>query len=65
MKEDHRLPQNIGSPKTTDRTEVMVNNRIPHDSPELREVLMGFLDSASGLCDMMNTTMAAVLCFVN
>lgn len=43
----------------------MVNNRIPHDSPELREVLMGFLDSASGLCDMMNTTMAAVLCFVN
>lgn len=37
------------------------NNRIPHDSPELREVLMGFLDSASSLCDMMNTTMAAVL----
>ncbi|MCH3956348.1 MAG: IS256 family transposase [Olsenella sp.] len=37
------------------------NNRMPHDSPELREVLMGFLDSASSLCDMMNTTMAAVL----
>ena len=40
----------------------MVNsNRIPHGDPELRDVLMGFLDSASSLCDMMNTTMAAVL----
>ena len=40
----------------------MVNtNRITQDAPELREVLLGFLDSASSLCDMMNATMAAVL----
>ncbi|MBQ9003585.1 MAG: IS256 family transposase [Eggerthellaceae bacterium] len=40
----------------------MVNpNRISHDAPELRDVLLGFLESASSLCDMMNTTMAAVL----
>ena len=40
----------------------MVNpNRITHDAPELRDVLLGFLESASSLCDMMNTTMAAVL----
>ena len=40
----------------------MVNSdRILHGDPELRDVLMGFLDSASSLCDMMNTTMAAVL----
>ena len=39
----------------------MVNpNRIAHDTPELRDVLLGFLESASSLCDMMNTTMAAV-----
>lgn len=36
-------------------------NRITHADPELKEVLLGFLDSASSLCDMMNTTMAAVL----
>ena len=40
----------------------MVNpNRIPHDVPELKDVLLGFLESASSLCDIMNTTMAAVL----
>lgn len=40
----------------------MVNpNRITHGTPELKEVLLGFLESASSLCDMMNTTMAAVL----
>ena len=40
----------------------MVNtNRITQDAPELRDVLLGFLESASSLCDMMNTTMAAVL----
>ena len=40
----------------------MVNdNRIPHGDPEMKEVLLGFLESASSLCDMMNTTMAAVL----
>lgn len=39
----------------------MVNNRISHDGAELKEVLLGFLESASSLCDMMNTTMAAVL----
>ena len=40
----------------------MVNpNRISHDAPELKDVLLGFLESASSLCDMMNTTMAAVL----
>ena len=37
------------------------SNRITHDNPELRDVLLEFLDSASSLCDMMNTTMAAVL----
>ena len=40
----------------------MVNpNRIHRADPKLKEVLLGFLDSASSLCDMMNTTMAAVL----
>lgn len=40
----------------------MVNpNRIHHADPELKDVLLGFLESASSLCDMMNTTMAAVL----
>lgn len=40
----------------------MVNpNRIHRNDPELKEVLLGFLESASSLCDMMNTTMAAVL----
>jgi transposase-like protein len=40
----------------------MVNpNRITQEAPELKEVLLGFLESASSLCDMMNTTMAAVL----
>lgn len=34
---------------------------LPHGDPELKEVLLGFLESASSLCDMMNTTMAAVL----
>jgi len=37
------------------------NNTLPHDIPDLKEVLISFLDSASSLCDMMNTTMAAVL----
>ena len=37
------------------------SNRITHNNPELRDVLLEFLDSASSLCDMMNTTMAAVL----
>ena len=36
------------------------SNRITHNNPELRDVLLEFLDSASSLCDMMNTTMAAV-----
>ena len=36
-------------------------NTLPHDLPELKDVLLSFLDSASSLCDMMNTTMAAVL----
>ena len=35
-------------------------NRITHDNPELRDVSPGFLDSASSLCDMTDTTMAAV-----
>ena len=35
-------------------------NRITHDNPELRDVLLEFLDSASSLCDMTDTTMAAV-----
>ena len=40
----------------------MVNpNRITQDAPDLRDVLLGFLESASSLCDMINTTMAAVL----
>lgn len=40
----------------------MVNpNRITQYSPELKDVLLGFLESASSLCDMMNTTMSAVL----
>ena len=35
-------------------------DRITHDNPELRDVLLEFLDSASSLCDMTDTTMAAV-----
>ena len=37
------------------------SNRITHNNPELRDVLLEFLDSASSLCDMTDTTMAAVL----
>ena len=38
----------------------MVNpNRITQDAPELKGVLLGFLESASSLCDMTNTTMTA------
>ena len=37
------------------------SNSIQRGDPQLKEVLLGFLDSASSLCDMMNTTMAAVL----
>jgi len=37
------------------------SNRIQRGDPQLKEVLLGFLDSASSLCDMMNTTMAAAL----
>lgn len=36
-------------------------NTLPHDVPELKEVLLTFLDSASSLCEMMNATMSAVL----
>ena len=36
------------------------SNRITHNNPEPGDVLLEFLDSASSLCDMMNTTMAAV-----
>ena len=36
------------------------SNRITHNNPELRDVLLEFLDSASSLCDMTDTTMAAV-----
>ena len=36
-------------------------NRITHDNPEPGDVLLEFLDSASSLCDMTDTTMAAVL----
>lgn len=32
-----------------------------YGEPELKEVLLGFLDSASNLCEMMNVTMTAVL----
>jgi len=39
----------------------MAANTLPHDVPELKDVLITFLDSASSLCDLMNTTMAAVL----
>lgn len=35
-------------------------NRITHDNPEPGDVLLEFLDSASSLCDMTDTTMAAV-----
>ena len=35
-------------------------NRITHDNPEPGDVLPGFLDSASSLCDMTDATMAAV-----
>ena len=35
-------------------------NGITHDNPEPRDVLPGFPGGASSLCDMMNTTMAAV-----
>jgi len=37
------------------------SNRIQRGDPQLKEVLLGFLDSASSLCDIMNTTMAAIL----
>lgn len=37
------------------------NNRLSQDIPELKDVLLGFLDSASNLCEMMNITMSAVL----
>ena len=37
------------------------SNSIQRGDPQLKEVLLGFLDSASSLCDMMNTTMAAIL----
>jgi len=37
------------------------SNRIQRGDPPLKEALLGFLDSASSLCDMMNTTMAAIL----
>ena len=36
------------------------SNRITHDNPEPGDVLLEFLDSASSLCDMTDTTMAAV-----
>ena len=39
------------------------NGRNAHSTPwdlEFKEVLLGFLESASSLCDMMNTTMLAV-----
>ena len=35
-------------------------NRITHDNPEPGDVLLEFLSSASSLCDMTDTTMAAV-----
>ena len=35
-------------------------NRITHDNPELGDVLLEFPGSASSLCDMTDTTMAAV-----
>ena len=35
-------------------------DRITHDNPEPGDVSPGFLDSASSLCDMTDTTMAAV-----
>ena len=37
------------------------SNSIQRGDPQLKEVLLGFLGSASSLCNMMNTTMAAVL----
>ena len=37
------------------------SNSIQRGDPQLKEVLLGFLDSASSLCDMMSTIMAAVL----
>ncbi|QUC02326.1 hypothetical protein [Atopobium sp. oral taxon 416] len=37
------------------------SNSIQRGDPQLKEVLLGFLDSASSLCNMMNTTMAAIL----
>lgn len=40
----------------------MVNpNRIANAAPEIKHVLLEFLESASSLCDLMNTTMAAIL----
>lgn len=36
-------------------------NRITQNNSELKDVLLGFLESASSLCDMMNTTIAAEL----
>ena len=42
-------------------TTMVSSNSIQRGDPQLKEVLLGFLDSASSLCNMMNTTMAAVL----
>ena len=40
----------------------MVNhNKIAYDVPELKDVLLEMLDSASGLCEVMNSVMAALL----
>lgn len=36
-------------------------NRITQNNSELKDVLFGFLESVSSLCDMTNTTMAAEL----
>lgn len=48
-------------PADEERNTMVNASRIPHSDPELKDVLLGFLESASSLCDMMNTTMAAVL----
>lgn len=39
-------------------TAVVNSNRITQNTPELRDILLGFLESASSLCDTINTTMA-------
>lgn len=38
-----------------------IRNTLSYQDPELKAVLLGFLDTASNLCEMMNVTMAAVL----